>query len=66
MMLVERLSHEVGRVKEADDMLVPIGECLDELNNSRSNTIVIVRQIAVVKDSVVSRNSFSPGELQQF
>jgi len=66
MMLVERLPHEVGRVKEADDVLVPIGERLDELNNSHSNIIVMVRQIAAAKDSVVSRNSFSPGEPQQF
>jgi hypothetical protein len=42
MVLIERLPHEVGWVKKADDMLMAIGKCLDKLNNSRSNIIVTV------------------------
>jgi hypothetical protein len=60
MALLERLPHEIRGIKQADNMLPAIGKGLDELNDTRSNVIIMIGPVAVSKDGVMGRNNFSP------
>lgn len=43
-------------------MLPAVGKGLDELNDTRSNVIIMVDSVALAKDGLMGRNNFSPAE----
>ncbi len=66
MVLIEALTNKIRRIKEPNDMLLPVGERFYQLNGTENDIEILIGSlVAIKKNGPMSADVFAPMKLHK-